>query len=109
MKYSSLIAAALLLAACSHHDTRQQVERLDKVQGEWTKAQTDEAIDLYLQGLENQERLMEENMQVLQQTGFFRKSKCDRSTLADRQDEIEQAEKRVDEHRARLIEKYSSK
>lgn len=110
MKYSVLIVAAamLALAGCGKDDTHEQVQKLDRVSGEWTKAQTDEAIDLYIDGLKKQQALMEENMKVLEQTGFFRRSKCDRATLDERSAEIEKAEQELDTHRAALIDRYSS-
>lgn len=98
----------LLLASCGGKDTHERVQHLDKVSGEWTKEQTDEAIDLYIDGLHRQEALLEQNMGMLEQTGFFRRSKCHQGTLDERSSEIEKAEKRLDERRASLIEEYSA-
>lgn len=109
MKKLILILLPVLAVSCSKKDPVERVEHLQKVSGEWTKSQTDEAIDLYIEGLHKQEALLEENMRVNEQTLFFRRSKCDDATLEKRSKEIEEAEASIDKRRAALIQQYSQK
>lgn len=100
----AIIASGLLLGACAgKENVSKQIESLEHSASDWDASQTEKAIDIYLKGLEKQRALLPENMEVVEMTGFFLRSRCDAEVLDRRSAEIEEAEKALDEARAKLI------
>ena len=70
--YPAVFVLAVLCQACGSEPVRDRVDKLQSARGEWTMDQTDEAIDLYLEGLQRESDLLEQNMEIRRQTDFFR-------------------------------------
>ena len=50
--YPAVFVLAVLCQACGSEPVRDRVDKLQSARGEWTMDQTDEAIDLYREGLQ---------------------------------------------------------
>ena len=73
--YPAVFVLAVLCQACGSEPVRDRVDKLQSARGEWTMDQTDEAIDLYLEGLQRESDLLEQNMEIRRQTDFFSEEK----------------------------------
>ena len=100
--YPAVFVLAVLCQACGSEPVRDRVDKLQSARGEWTMDQTDEAIDLYLEGLQRESDLLEQNMEIRRQTDFFSEKKCAREVLEIRRAEIDKARTDLAEKRARL-------
>lgn len=97
-----LFVVCVLVSACSSPTDREEVNRLKTIRGEWTHEQTNDAIDLYLRGLEHEEELLEQNLEIQSQVNFFDEKKCSRDVLNERREEIEKARRALSDKRKRL-------
>lgn len=104
MKYQrTAISAALalsLLAACSKPSATDNYEDIADTKGEWTHEQTNKAIDIYLEGLKEEEGLLDRNIELRRRLEFFDENRCSRSVLKERRAEIDSARARLDAKRA---------
>ena len=100
--YPAVFVLAVLCQACGSEPVRDRVDKLQSARGEWTMDQTDEAIDLYLEGLQRESDLLEQNMEIRRQTDFFSEKNCAREVLEIRRAEIDKARTDLAEKRARL-------
>lgn len=101
-KYVVGLLFCLILAGCSSPSEKEEVARLKAVKGEWTHEQTEDAIDLYLKGLQHEDELLEKNLDIQAQINFFNENKCSREVLQERRQEIDNARKALKEKRERL-------
>lgn len=104
MRYhSTVISAALalsLLAACSESSATDKYEDIAATKGEWTHEQTNKAIDIYLEGLKEEEALLDRNIDLRRRLEFFDENRCSRSVLKERRAEIDSVRARLDAKRA---------
>lgn len=92
---------ALSFVSCSK--TPQQDEaHLHGVRGEWTNAQTERAIELYLNTLHQESAALDRALQLQDQAAFFETGKCSRAVLRTRQGEIDNVRAQIRAKRARL-------
>ena len=93
--YPAVFVLAVLCQACGSEPVRDRVDKLQSARGEWT-------MDLYLEGLQRESDLLEQNMEIRRQTDFFSEKKCAREVLEIRRAEIDKARTDLAEKRARL-------
>lgn len=93
------------LMACSGEPTEKKIEKLQSARGEWTVDQSDEAVDIYLEGLQKESDLLEQNMEIRRQVDFFNERKCAREVLDKRREEIQKARQSLSEKRSELEKK----
>lgn len=102
MKTYILAIAFAGLTACSGSTPQEDREELASTKGEWTHAQTDKAIDLYLEGLKQEETLLDKNLELRKQLEFFDENRCARDVLKSRRAEIDSVRARLDDKRAQI-------
>ena len=107
--YALAAAAATVLASCGVSDRHKQVEDLMDDKEEWTADQTNEAIDIYLEGvkdrinMDEQVYLIEEKLK-LEDDWEYKAKKA--SYWKDRKDEIKEARKKLKDKQEEIREKY---
>ena len=89
-----VFAAVGLLSACSKPTVTERAEELKDTKGEWTHEQTDRAIDTYLEGLKEEEKLLDRNVELRKRLQFFDENRCSRDVLMQRRAEIDSARAR---------------
>ncbi|MBP3299475.1 MAG: hypothetical protein J6L73_07350 [Muribaculaceae bacterium] len=102
---TAFAATLLLLGSCGGDSTDETIDRLRQARGEWTVEQSDEAVDIYLEGLQRESDLLEQNLEIQRQVNFFSEGKCSREVLAKHRAEIDKARKDLQEKRTRLEQK----
>lgn len=102
IKKLAFVLPLCAMMACSGEPTDKKIEKLRSARGEWTVDQSDEAVDIYLEGLRKESDLLEQNMEIRRQVEFFSEQKCAREVLDKRRGEIQEARKSLSEKRSRL-------
>lgn len=100
-----IIGAALMLscmAACSHPSAEDKTKELESTKGEWTHAQTNKAIDLYIEGLKSEEDLLNRELEVRRGLKFFDENRCSREVLKSRRSEIDSMRSLLAKKRAQI-------
>lgn len=95
MKKLAYTAILILLCACSGSYSEDTHEALGQTRGEWTHEQTEKAIDLYLDGLKQQEALIDREMELQHTLKFFDENRCSRDVLKARSRELQDARARI--------------
>lgn len=110
IKYSVLSLALISLASCGGvSDRHEEIQKLNDVSGEWTKEQTDQAIDIYIEGQKEMIDNAEDIGLIMEKQFFFSESKCDEDALKERKDEIKEAKQRLQDVEKELEKKYEKK
>lgn len=103
MPHLLIISLLLCLCACSAKtDTEQGREDLSHTRGEWTHAQTDKAIDIYLETLAQEEDLLNRNIELRRTLRYFDENRCSRQVLNARRHEIDSVRTRLKARRDTL-------
>lgn len=102
MKILTIGVLLLCVTACSRPDAAEQKQDLTRQKGEWTHAQTEQAIDLYLDGLKQEEALLKRNQELQRQLEFFDENRCSRAVLKARRAEIDSMRHALDSRRRSL-------
>ncbi|MCM1006259.1 MAG: hypothetical protein NC402_08195 [Prevotella sp.] len=92
MKTLILTAIVLMLTgltSCSDNPAKEKREIIDRTKGEWTHDQTEKAIDIYIDGLKQEEDLLRRNIELRQTLQFFDENRCARDVLKARRHEID--------------------
>lgn len=95
MKHLLIASLILLACSCSKPDMQENREALSHTKGEWTHDQTDKAIDIYLDVLQQQEDLIDKEIELRKTLNFFDENRCSRDVLKSRQKQIQDAKTRI--------------
>lgn len=111
MKIYKYIATACILTfmtSCGVSNRHDECAALEDDHEEWTAEQTEEAIDIYIEGL-NEMADMYKTVYLIEQKdglGSQIESKSKKSVYKERKDEIKTAEKAIKEKNKELRKKY---
>lgn len=101
----SLVMAASLVSCGGVSDKHDDIKQLKDVKGEWTKDQTNQAIDIYIQGL-NEQADNYEKIFLIGEKDILKEYKCDEEALKARKDEIKEVQQAVSDKRKEIEKKY---
>lgn len=111
MKIYKYIATAGVLAfmtSCGVSNRHEECAKLEDDHEEWTADQTNEAIDIYIEGLNDMAAMYKDFYLIGQKSSLEYQidTKGKRSVIKERKDEIKEAEKAIKEKRKEIKKKY---
>lgn len=98
----SLCALGLATLSCGSKEPEEVMTELADKQGEWTHDQTEEACDLYVDLLKEQQSLIDQELALQKKAAFFSDTKAARSVMKERAPEIDSLRTRIRAKRAQL-------
>lgn len=108
-KFTAAALAVFALASCGGASNKvEEVKQLKDINGEWTADQTDEAIDIYIKGVEEQTKFLETEGLIMDKVslGSYIQRKGNKDVIEKRKDDMLKAEQALEEEEKALKEKY---
>jgi len=108
-KYIAIAGVLAFMTSCGVSNRHEDCVALEDDHEEWTAEQTEKAIDIYIEGL-NEMAEMYKDVYLVEQKHVLESqidSKGKRSVYKERKDEIKEAEKALKEKNKELKKKYA--
>lgn len=104
IKFLALGAVVALLSSCGVSNRHDEIEELNK-KSKWDEEQTNRAIDIYLEGIDEYCDIMEDAF-LIGEKDISYKYRGDKDVIKERKDEIKEAEKQWKETKKEIEKKY---
>lgn len=101
-----LFLLPMVMGSCGGNKIENRHDEVTKLRelSTWNAEQTQQAIDIYLEGLDDQSKILETAMSVGEKYYFFNEDKCDREVLNQNLEKINKQRQLLDTLEKKLLQ-----